>query len=419
MKNQNTVKKLLAMLLALTMLFALAACGSPAAQNSQTSQSGESTPPASEPVTEPSDAPSEEPSAEPTPVIYVITYMSGDGQGDPIPVQVPGESPMIKLNDCAFVAPEGQTFVGWEIAGAVYPAQSDFIMTGSVDAVAKYAVSDTADDPSVTEPKSAGIQSTEPLNWKIQGENNVTVSFANAKVSSVKIAGNGTDTVLTNGGQYITLDEGRTVVFNAGLEAFGPGAYLLTFDFEPDTDGGIYTEENLSLNVVSAEAQQAQEEVKNWTNRNVEWEVPFDKTPQSLDVNYNTADPANPDWRARRLNEEYRLYGNSVIFMPGMVNKGSTVADWGNGRYQFRVTFTDGSSEVFYVLVEGTLPTYTPTPQPTATPTPTPAPTQPPVAGAPATGDSTPIATYVIVLVVLLVVLVAVVIIIVKQKKRK
>ncbi len=72
MKNQNTVKKLLAMLLALTMLFALCACGPTTgpgpAENPNTEpvgteqQSGSDT----EPSADPSETPSEEPSAEPS-----------------------------------------------------------------------------------------------------------------------------------------------------------------------------------------------------------------------------------------------------------------------------------------------------------------------------------------------------------------
>ena len=266
-------------------------------------------------------------------------------------------------------------------------------------------------------PRDPGFQGgSDMYTWKNGGTDKLEMSFANAKVATVSVGAEGvTANTLTEGSQYTVGqygDHGQTVTFQQSfLNTLQPATYNVKFTFLNAEDGSTYNEVSTKLSVSAADEVQTRRE--NW-NRAGELTVTFSgKTPNGLELQNSGT------WVSTTNDKDYRLNGSSIALLPAMVNGGSRWQAWGNGLYHFRVSFTDGTTELLDVIVEGTAPAQATT-APTATPVPgtTAAPTSNGPTS-PVTGDETPIALYVAILVLLVAALAIVIILLTKKKSRR
>ncbi len=81
---------------------------------------------------------------EPTVTEYSVTYKAGEGSGTDVVVEkiAPGTLHFLKtFSDCAFTAPQGKYFAGWDLDGAKKEAGYSFAVDGNKVVTATYEVS--------------------------------------------------------------------------------------------------------------------------------------------------------------------------------------------------------------------------------------------------------------------------------------
>lgn len=139
-----------------------------------------------------------------TPITYTVSFAPGTGSGTMEPKTVTkGEDNVVTLPECAFSAPDGYAFGGWNIDGTLYSPGDEYTVAGDVTFTATWDKIQTGTCGDVT--------------WTIAGD-------------TLTISGNGAMADYTDANQIpwrsYSLSTPLNVVIGEGVTKIGVGAFL-------------------------------------------------------------------------------------------------------------------------------------------------------------------------------------------------